>query len=108
MKKGDVVFGISHSGNTELVEKILKVSKKMNIKTILVTTFKDTGVCAAADYILYTQTRESPMHKIAITSRVSQFAMLDCLFMAFLSENYDACMENIDRIYEINGDLNKY
>ena len=105
MKEGDVVFGISHSGNNEIIEKILKQSRKMHMTTVAVTTFQNSNICDMADHILYTQTRESPLHKIAITSRVSQFAMLDSLFMAYLTTYYDTCMEHIDRIYEVNDNL---
>ena len=105
MKKGDVVFGISHSGNNEVVEGILKMAKKMGIITIAVTTFSNSNICKTADYTLLTQTRESPLHKIAITSRVSQFAMMDSLFMAYLTIHYDQCMSNIEKIYEISDGL---
>lgn len=105
MKEGDVVFGISHSGNNEIVEKILKISRKMKITAVAVTTFRNSNVCDAADHILFTQTRESPLHKIAITSRVSQFAMMDSLFMAYLTTYYDRCMKNIEQIYEVSDSL---
>ncbi len=105
MKKGDVVFGISHSGNNETVEKILKMAQKMGLTTIAVTTFSNTNICKTADYTLFTQTRESPLHKIAITSRVSQFAMMDSLFMAYLTINYDQCISNIEKTHEISEGL---
>ena len=105
MKKGDVVFGISHSGNNETVEKIMKMAQKMGIITIAVTTFSNSNICKTADYTLLTQTRESPLHKIAITSRVSQFAMMDSLFMAYLTIHYDRCISNINKTYEISEGL---
>ena len=105
MKKGDVVFGISHSGNNETVEGIMKTAKNLGLVTVAVTTFENSKICKFADYTLFTQTRESPMHKIAITSRVSQFAMMDSLFMAYFTTHYDSCMSNIEKIYEISDGL---
>ena len=105
MKPGDVVVGISHSGNNEFVASILSTAKKMKLITVAVTTFKNSKVCACADCILYSQTRESPMHKAAITSRVGQFAVMDSLFMTYLTSYYDDCMSNIERIYEIGNAL---
>ena len=105
MKKGDVIFGISHSGNNDIVEGILKMAKKMEITTVAVTTFSNSSISKIADYTLLTQTRESPLHKVAITSRVSQFAMMDSLFMAYLTTHYDQCTNNIDKIYEIKDGL---
>lgn len=107
MKKGDVIFGISHSGNNELVERILLSARKRDIITVAVTTYKNSCICTAADHILYTQTRESPFHKTAITSRVGQFAMMDALFMMYFTMYYDDCMVSIDKIYEIDDGLKK-
>jgi DNA-binding MurR/RpiR family transcriptional regulator len=106
MKKGDVVFGISHSGNNELIESILKTAQKMGLVTVAVTTFKNSRICDVAEQVLYTQTRESPMHKTAITSRVGQFAMMDSLFMMYFATYYGSCMDNIEKIYEIGDGLN--
>lgn len=106
MEKGDVVFGISHSGNNALVEKVLETAKAMGITTAAITTFPNSPVCASADHVLFTQTRENPLHKIAITSRVSQFAMTDSLFMAYFTAHYDRCMDRIAQLYEIRDRLN--
>jgi DNA-binding MurR/RpiR family transcriptional regulator len=105
MRPGDVVVGISHSGNNEFVASILSTAKKMNLITVAVTTFKNSKVCACADYILYSQTRESPMHKAAITSRVGQFAVMDSLFMTYITTYYDDCTSSIEKIYEISKTL---
>ncbi len=101
LKQGDVVIGISHSGNNGLVEGILQASREKGVTTVAVTTFPNSRLCAFADYRLYTQTRESPLHKTAITSRVGQFAMMDALFMMYLTTYYDSCIQNIETIYEI-------
>lgn len=101
MKKGDIVFGISHSGNNAFVEAVLKSAQSRGIKTVAVTTFKNSKICSVADRVLYTQTRESPMHKTALTSRIGQFAMMDSLFMMYLTLYYDECMEKTQDIYEI-------
>ena len=106
MKKSDVVFGVSHSGNNKIIKNLLKIAKKRGITTVAVTTFVNSAVCSDADHILFTQTRESPLHKIAITSRVSQFAMMDSLFMTYLSIYYDSCMQNIEEINDIIDSIN--
>ena len=105
MKKGDVVFGVSHSGSNEFIESILQTARKNGLLSIAVTTFKNSKICEAADHVLYTQTRESPMHKTAITSRVGQFAMMDALFMTYFSTYNDECMAKIEKIYEISDEL---
>lgn len=105
MRAGDIAVGISHSGNNELVESVLQTARKTGIATVAVTTFKNSRVCNAADYVLYTQTRESPMHKTAITSRVGQLAMMDSLFMMYFTMYYDSCIGSIEELYEIRDSL---
>lgn len=97
-EKTDLVIGISHSGENAEVCKILNSAKSSGICTIAITTFAGSPVCRSADYILYTKTRESPVHKIAFTSRISQFAAIDSLVMAYILKDYDKCMQNIDRL----------
>ncbi|MBE6788695.1 MAG: MurR/RpiR family transcriptional regulator [Ruminococcaceae bacterium] len=96
--KNDLVIGISHSGENADVCKILNAAQKSGISTLAITTFAGSPVCEFADFLLYTKTRESPLHKIAFTSRISQFAAIDSLVMAYILKDYDRCMQNIDRL----------
>ena len=105
MREGDVIVGISHSGSSETVVGALKTARQLGITTVAVTTFKGSSITDYADFTLYTQTRESPLHKIAITSRVSQLAMMDSLLMAYFTAYYDDCMKSIERIYEIGDSM---
>lgn len=95
-EKGDAVIAVSHSGETSAAVNILKLAKRLGFASLAVTTFPDSAVGRNADAVLCTQTRESPLHKIALTSRVSQLAMLDALFMAYYSTNYELCREKVD------------
>lgn len=96
--ENDLVIGISHSGENADVCKVLDISKNLNISTLAITTFADSPICQYADNILYTKTRESPLHKIAFTSRISQFAAIDSLVMAYILKDYDKCMQNIEKL----------
>jgi len=96
--KNDLVIGISHSGENADVCKILSIAQNLNINTLAITTFAGSPVCEFADNILYTKTRESPIHKLAFTSRISQFAAIDSLVMAYILKDYDKCMQNIERL----------
>ncbi len=104
-KKNDLVIGISHSGKNKDTCSIMKLAKQLKIKTIALTTFLNSPICKYSDYLLYTKTRESPLHKIAITSRISQFSVIDALFMTYLVSNYDDCMKNIDCIFNNLNDM---
>ena len=92
----DIVICVSHSGETKSVCSVLALARELGIFTIGATTFPGSRVCEIADILLFTKTRESPLHKVALTSRISQLATMDALFMTYLISDYDRCIKNID------------
>lgn len=90
-KPDDVLIVISHSGENADTLRVLETAKNAGVRTIAVTTFSGSAIAKTADLVLYTKTRESPLHNVSITSRISQFAVMDALFMAYLTLSYDVC-----------------
>jgi len=93
-----IVIGISHSGETQSTCEVLRLARERGICTVAATTFPGSTICDIADHVLYTQTRESPLHKIALTSRISQLATMDALFMAYFTLDYETCRRNMDSV----------
>ena len=91
----DVVVGISHSGVTKEVVQSMKLAKQNGVQTIGITTYPDQPIGQYSDIILPTMSRESPMHKVALTSRTSQLAIIDALFIAVLMQDYDHTMTGV-------------
>lgn len=91
----DVVVGISHSGTTPEVCEIMALAQKRGVHTIGITTYPNEWIGSVSDLVLQTCIREIPMYKVAITSRSSQLAVIDALFLAALVENYDATMNGL-------------
>lgn len=100
MNEKDMLIAISHSGQNKDTCKAVEIAKKCGIKTLAVTTFSESKISGLADYVLLTKTRESPLHKIAITSRISQFAVMDSLLMACMVTDYERCISHIDELSE--------
>ena len=98
MKDNDMLIAVSHSGQNKDTCKAVEVAKKSGIKTLAVTTFSESTISGLADYVLLSKTRESPLHKIAITSRISQFAVMDSLIMAIMVTDYDNCISHIETL----------
>ena len=96
MSDNDMLIAVSHSGQNKDTCKAVEIAKKCGIKTLAVTTFSESSISNLADYILLSKTRESPLHKIAITSRISQFAVMDSLIMAIMVTDYDNCISHIE------------
>jgi DNA-binding MurR/RpiR family transcriptional regulator len=78
----DLVIGISHSGETKDTCNLMRMARAQNVKTIGITTYPSQEISKYCDLILKTITRESPNHKVAITSRTSQQIIIDALFIA--------------------------
>jgi len=98
--KKDIVFVCSHSGENESACKLIKLAEKLGLYKVAITTFSESTISKNADKVLFTQTRESPLHKISLTSRISQLAMMDALFMSYLSVDYKSCEKNFDSVSE--------
>ena len=98
MTGNDIFIAVSHSGQNNDTCKAAQIAKSCGINTLAVTTFSESRISSIADYVLLTKTRESPLHKIAITSRISQFAVMDSLLMACMVTDYDRCISHIDKL----------
>lgn len=96
MAENDVLIAVSHSGQNKDTCKAVEIAKNSGIKTLAVTTFSESKISTIADYVLLTKTRESPLHKIAISSRISQFAVMDSLLMACMVTDYSESISHID------------
>ncbi len=105
MKPSDVLVAVSHSGRNGDTLRVLKSAKQAGVKTVGITTFSGTVFAEYADLTLYTKTRESSLHNVSISSRISQFAVLDALYMAYLTLDYESCADNNERLTMIMTSL---
>lgn len=105
MGKDDLLVAVSHSGQNADTLKVLNTANKNGIGTLAITTFLKSEIAESADLVLATKTRESPYRNVAISSRISQFAVMDSLFMAYLTVDYESCIENNNRLTDILKDL---
>lgn len=94
----DIVVGISHSGTTQEVYEVLQIARSRGARTIGITTYPQERISDVSDVVLRTQTRESPMHKVAITSRTGQLAIIDALFIAVINDNADQSLDSVMRV----------
>ncbi|MFS0674138.1 MurR/RpiR family transcriptional regulator [Ornithinibacillus sp. 179-J 7C1 HS] len=93
----DVVVGISFSGETQEVAKVLELAKQKNMKTISITRYGSSKVTEQADIRLYTSaTREPTFRSGATSSRIGQLQVIDILFMRVATLKYDETVNYID------------
>jgi DNA-binding MurR/RpiR family transcriptional regulator len=97
----DVVFGISHSGETQEVINVMGLAKERGVKTISLTKYGQSTVSSLADIKLFTSySAEAPFRSAATSSRLAQLYMMDILFMSMATAQYEQTIDSIDRTRE--------
>lgn len=103
----DVVVGISFSGETPEVADILQLAQEKGAKTISLTKYGNWTVTKQADINLYTSaTREPIFRSGATSSRMAQLQVIDILFMAVASSEYDSTVKHLNATREAVEFLN--
>lgn len=95
--KGDVVVGISFSGNTEEVTKLMKLAKSRDTTTISITKYGNSAVTSFSDIQLHTSAaKEATIRSGATSSRIAQLHVIDILFMSLASVEYEKTVKHLD------------
>lgn len=92
----DVAIGISHTGTTIDVIDALRVARTRGATTIGITNFDRAPLVAQSDVVLTTAARETTFRTGAMSSRVSQLVLVDCLFTGVAMRSYDRSVSALD------------
>ena len=79
--EGDVAIGISHTGTTVEVVEALEEAAKHGATTVAITNFPRSPLARTADLVLTTAARETTYRSGAMSSRIAQLTVIDCLFI---------------------------
>jgi DNA-binding MurR/RpiR family transcriptional regulator len=79
--EGDVAIGISHTGTTVEIVEALEEAAKHGATTVAVTNFPRSPLARTADLVLTTAARETTYRSGAMSSRIAQLTVIDCLFI---------------------------
>lgn len=100
MGPGDLAIAFSYSGRTHEVVECVKEAKKAGGKVIVVTRAgHDSQIVGLADHALYVASTEPILRSSASASRISQLAVVDILFAAYVNKDYDRCAASFERNY---------
>jgi DNA-binding MurR/RpiR family transcriptional regulator len=100
-KEDDVVFAISHSGETAEVVKVMSLAKERGVKTISLTKYGQSSVASLADIKLFTSySGEAPFRSAATSSRLAQLYMMDIMFLSMATIQYEKTVKAIDQTRE--------
>lgn len=93
---GDVAVGISHSGTTVDTIDALQAAHRHGATTIAITNFDKSPIGRVADLVLVTAAQETAFRSGAMSSRIAQLALVDCIFAGVAQRSYDQAIEALD------------
>lgn len=97
----DVVVGISFSGETFEVKKILELANARGATTISLTKYGKSAVSKISQIQLCTSpSREANFRSGATSSRLAQLHVIDVLFMSVASRQFDTTITYLDATRE--------
>src|SRR5206468_1482606 len=98
--EGDVAIAISHTGATVDTIEPLAEARRHGALTVALTNFPRSPIVAAADLVLTTAARETTFRSGAMSSRIAQLMVVDCLFVGVAQRSYAQTREALERTYE--------
>ncbi|WP_456299769.1 MurR/RpiR family transcriptional regulator [Paenibacillus aestuarii] len=93
---GDVVFGISYSGQTEDMIRSLEIAKHNGAVVITLTRFGSNPVAELADIQLFTSTLEKSIRSGAMASRIAQLNVIDILYIGIAGNHYEESVQSLE------------
>ena len=101
LETDDVAVGISHTGTTVDTVDALRVARTRGATTIAITNFAGSTIAGHADLLLTTASRETTFRSGAMSSRIAQLAVVDCLFAGVAQRSYDAAITALESTYAV-------
>jgi len=96
---GDVAVGLSHTGTTVDTIDALREARGHGATTAAVTNFPWSPITEAADFVLLTAARETAFRSGAMTSRIAQLTVVDCLFVVLAQRDLPATRAALERTF---------
>ncbi|MET0695155.1 MAG: MurR/RpiR family transcriptional regulator [Propionibacteriaceae bacterium] len=101
LQKGDVAVGISHTGTTIDTIDMLRVARRRGATTLAITNFDGSPITEEADLLLVTAARETTFRSGAMSSRIAQLAIIDCLFAGVAQRSYDQAIQALESTFAV-------
>jgi len=97
----DLGICISYSGETVEMVRCLEELNRNNTPSIAITRFAPSTIASMATHVLYTSASEALFRSGAISSRISQLNVIDMLYAAYATANYE---NSLQRFHETHID----
>jgi len=97
LTEGDVVIGISHSGQSKSVINAMKLAQKNGAKTVCITNYIRSPITDVSDISLVSSALNSPLTGENASARIVSLSILDALYMAVVLRHFDDSMTNLEK-----------
>jgi len=99
----DVVIGISYTGTTTDTIDPTRLGKANGALAVALTNHPRSPLAELADHVFMTPARETTFRSGAMTSRIAQLAVVDCLFAVVAQRNFEDAVELLRRTHRAIG-----
>ncbi|GIH80266.1 MurR/RpiR family transcriptional regulator [Planobispora longispora] len=89
VREGDVVVGVSCTGETSDVLGPVRVARKAGATTVAITNNPRSSLAELADHVLVSAGRETAFRPGALASRISQLLIVDCVFVGVAQRTFE-------------------
>lgn len=97
--RGDVAFGISHTGRTLATAEALALSRAAGATTVCLTSYFASPITDTADQVLTVYSDDTRYPIEAVSARIAQTGVIDALVAALSVSRYDHALERSERIH---------
>jgi RpiR family carbohydrate utilization transcriptional regulator len=94
---GDIVFAVSHSGESRDIIDCLKLAKKNGAGVIALTSYRNSTITKYSDVILLSSSNETKYRSDALVSRILQLVVIDMLYVSIVLRMGPEGVERINR-----------
>jgi DNA-binding MurR/RpiR family transcriptional regulator len=98
-RQGDVTVGLSHTGTTVDTIDALAEARSHGATTVAVTNFPWSPITEVADHVLLTAARETAFRSGAMTSRIAQLTVVDCVFVTLAQRDLPGTLDALERTF---------
>jgi len=96
----DVIILISNSGETEEIVQAATLARENNAKIISIVRAGKSFISDVSDIVLYSSALEGEFRSAAMTSRISQMAIVDALFTECAYYDLDRSVRKLEKTYK--------
>jgi DNA-binding MurR/RpiR family transcriptional regulator len=101
LSPADVAIAISHSGTTVETVEALGQAKRAGATTVAITNYPRSPISGVASLLLRTTVSETSFRSGAMTSRVAELTVVDCLFVGVAKCRYSETVAALARTRDV-------